>query len=114
MRAFLSNLGESIENVSTDKETGDEDGQATLQNPKAFFRIWSALQFAFCVPPASMVSKEELMVPEKSNLDVECIAASGNQSKFPLKSDVVQYLDSAQFIQRLNEEIFDYLKLETK
>ncbi|KAI9101038.1 cytoplasmic fragile-X interacting family-domain-containing protein [Phlyctochytrium arcticum] len=42
---FLRHLRTTLDSVA---EQWQADGQ--LENPRAFFRIWSALQFTFCVP----------------------------------------------------------------
>ncbi|TPX53931.1 hypothetical protein PhCBS80983_g06110 [Powellomyces hirtus] len=43
--SFLSHLRETLDSVADEWQA-----EGNLDNPRAFFRIWSALQFTFCVP----------------------------------------------------------------
>ncbi|KAJ3017098.1 Cytoplasmic FMR1-interacting protein 2, partial [Thoreauomyces humboldtii] len=45
MAAFLGHLRETLDSVADEWQA-----EGHLENPRAFFRIWSALQFTFCVP----------------------------------------------------------------
>ncbi|KAJ3102395.1 Cytoplasmic FMR1-interacting protein 2 [Phlyctochytrium planicorne] len=60
---FLAELSTSLGRVS--EEWREQEGKPLMQNPKAFYRIWSAVQFAFSVPTAAVGKGEAL---EKSNL----------------------------------------------
>ncbi|KAJ3209046.1 Cytoplasmic FMR1-interacting protein 2 [Dinochytrium kinnereticum] len=63
IRDFLTQLSVSLEQVSDDWK--ENETRSLMQNPRAFYRIWSAVQFAFTVPALPKADSSE-----KNNLEI--------------------------------------------
>ncbi|KAI8818565.1 cytoplasmic fragile-X interacting family-domain-containing protein [Fimicolochytrium jonesii] len=162
METFLTSLRDTLEDAADEWQA-----HGSLENPRAFFRIWSSLQFTFCVPSVGegklvrelfgdglawagctfihLLNQTDLFTAFDFNSHVLSaqkadkkaahltfgFGSYGGNAPNPvtgekpptsdpagspigtpaataagLRSDVIQYLESAAFYQNVNEEVF--------